>query len=184
MGREVFWSLGHDPTISWLHPTALDRPVDERGIFACNARPPGCPRRGCQGQHFRNLPIVLNANAVAIPTIKEAPKFFFAKELDAFATNKPILYELADELPGSRVLAGRSAVENVAIAISKGRKLGYAFLRTFTDNVKKKSRGDSAITHTSAQVELFLDCERPWSFAVGKSFQPHSTSQGISMCFN
>jgi polar amino acid transport system substrate-binding protein len=85
-----------------------------------------------------NLPIVLkNAKAVAIPTIKEAPKFFFAEELDAFATNKPILHELADELPGSQVLAGRSAVENVAIAISKGRELGHAFLRSFTDNVKK-----------------------------------------------
>jgi polar amino acid transport system substrate-binding protein len=82
-----------------------------------------------------NLPLVLkNANVVAIPSIKDAPKCFSAKELDAFATNKAILYELADELPGSQVLAGRWAVENVAIAIPKGREGGHAFLRSFTDN--------------------------------------------------
>jgi polar amino acid transport system substrate-binding protein len=82
---------------------------------------------------------------VAIPTIKDAPKFFYAKELDAFATNKAILYELADELPGSQVLAGRWAVENVAIAIPKGREVGHAFLRSFTDNVKKNGTLDRAV---------------------------------------
>jgi polar amino acid transport system substrate-binding protein len=93
-----------------------------------------------------NLPQVLkSANVVAIPSIKDAPKFFSTKELDAFATNKPILYELADALPGSQVLAGRWAVENIAIAIPKGREVGHAFLRSFTDNVKKNGALDRAV---------------------------------------
>jgi hypothetical protein len=59
------------------------------------------------------------------------------KELDAFATNKPILYELADDLTGSRVLPDRWAVENIAIAIPNGREVGQGFLCSFTDTVKK-----------------------------------------------
>lgn len=92
------------------------------------------------------LPQVLkNASVVAVPSIKDAPKFFAAKELDAFATNKPILFELSDELPGSQVLPGRWAVEHVAIAIPKGREAGHPFLRTFTDEVKRNGALERAV---------------------------------------
>lgn len=93
------------------------------------------------------LPQVLkNASIVAVPSIKDAPRFFAAKELDAFATNKPILFELSDELPGSQVLPGRWAVEHVAIAIPKGREAGHPFLRSFTDEVKKNGALQRAVT--------------------------------------
>jgi polar amino acid transport system substrate-binding protein len=93
------------------------------------------------------LPQVLkNASVVVAPSIKDASKFFDAKELDAFATNKPILFELSDDVPGSRVLPGRWAVEHVAIAIPKGREAGHAFLRGFTDDVKKNGVLERAVT--------------------------------------
>ena len=38
------------------------------------------------------------------------------KQLDAFATNKPILFEMSDGIPGSRILDGRWGVEHVAVA--------------------------------------------------------------------
>jgi polar amino acid transport system substrate-binding protein len=43
-------------------------------------------------------------------------------ELQGFASNKAILYELGDQVPGSRVLDGRWSFENIAIAIPKGRE--------------------------------------------------------------
>jgi polar amino acid transport system substrate-binding protein len=93
-----------------------------------------------------SLPKLLkNATVVAVPSIKEAPKFFAAKDLDAFATNKPILYELADELPGSQVLPGRWSIEHVAIASPKGREAVHAFLRSFTDQVKSDGSLDQAV---------------------------------------
>jgi polar amino acid transport system substrate-binding protein len=104
------------------------------------------------------LPRVLkNASVVVVPSIKEAPKFFDAKELDALATNKPILFELSDDLPGSRVLPGRWAVEHVAIAIPKGREAGHAFLRGFTDEVKKNGVLERAVTLSGLRGSIPAD---------------------------
>lgn len=43
--------------------------------------------------------------------------------MDAFATNKAILFAMQDTLPGARILDGRWGLEHMAIAIPKGRKL-------------------------------------------------------------
>jgi len=56
-----------------------------------------------------------------------------ARELDAFATNKGILFELADTLPGARVLPGRWGLEHLAIGIPKGRDAGAPWLREFAE---------------------------------------------------
>jgi polar amino acid transport system substrate-binding protein len=55
-----------------------------------------------------------------------------ARKVDAFATNKAILFEMSDSLPGSSVLDGRWGLENFAIAVPKGREAGMAFLRRFS----------------------------------------------------
>jgi polar amino acid transport system substrate-binding protein len=57
-------------------------------------------------------------------------------ELDAFATNKPILFEMSDAMPGSRVLDGRWGEEHIAIAIPKGREKAMEYLRRFVDDVR------------------------------------------------
>ena len=44
------------------------------------------------------------------------------RELDLFATNKPTLFQMSDQMPGARVLDGRWGVEHIAIAIPRGRK--------------------------------------------------------------
>jgi tripartite-type tricarboxylate transporter receptor subunit TctC len=44
--------------------------------------------------------------------------------IEVFATNKGILFEMADELPGAQVLPGRWGFENLTIAIPKGRAAG------------------------------------------------------------
>jgi polar amino acid transport system substrate-binding protein len=57
-------------------------------------------------------------------------------ELDAYATNKGILFELAGNVPGSRVLPGRWGVENLAIAYPKGRAAAAPYYAQFAREVK------------------------------------------------
>ena len=57
-------------------------------------------------------------------------------ELDAFATNKAILFEMNQSLPGFRVLDGRWGTESMAIAIPKGREAALPYLRQFAKDVQ------------------------------------------------
>lgn len=57
-------------------------------------------------------------------------------ELDVFATNKPILFEMSDAMPGSRVLDGGWGEEHIAIAIPKGREQAMEYLHQFVDDVR------------------------------------------------
>jgi polar amino acid transport system substrate-binding protein len=61
-----------------------------------------------------------------------------AGTLNAYATNKASLFEMAEKLPGSKVLEGRWGVEHFAVAIPKGRDQGKAFIRQFTLEVKSE----------------------------------------------
>jgi polar amino acid transport system substrate-binding protein len=76
------------------------------------------------------LPRLLKSATLApVPSMAAAAQQLNAKGLDAFATNKGILFELSDQVPGSRVLDGRWGVENIAIAVPKGRQAAQPFLR-------------------------------------------------------
>ena len=68
-----------------------------------------------------------------------------AGKLDAFATNKATLFEMAEKLPGSQVLDGRWGMERHAIAIPKGRDQGRAFVEKFTEDVKAEGLVKAAI---------------------------------------
>jgi polar amino acid transport system substrate-binding protein len=73
-----------------------------------------------------------NAEVVRAPTFKDTITLLASHQIDAFATNKATLFEIAEQLPRSRVLDGRWGVERHAIAIPKGREAGLEFLTTFT----------------------------------------------------
>ena len=73
------------------------------------------------------------ASVVAAPSLKEAALMLKDRRLDTFATNKGILFEMADGLPGARVLAGRWGLESLALAVPKGRAQAAAFLRQFVE---------------------------------------------------
>ncbi len=77
-----------------------------------------------------------NATVVPAPTLKEAVEMFSQRKLDVFATNKAVLFEMADSLPGSRVLDGRWGVEHLAIAIPKCREQAMPYMREFLDDTK------------------------------------------------
>ena len=86
----------------------------------------------------RTLPTVIaNAKVVAAPNVKEAGQMLASGQLDAFATNKAILFEMSGGTPGTRVLEGRWGTEHMAIAIPKGRAPAHAYLRQFTEDIQK-----------------------------------------------
>jgi polar amino acid transport system substrate-binding protein len=65
--------------------------------------------------------------------------------VDAFAANKANLFGLSDKMPGSRVLDGRIGVDEVAIALPKGRETGMAYLRKYVEDVKARGLVKAAI---------------------------------------
>lgn len=85
----------------------------------------------------RTLPELLpKAEVIPAQNLKAAVEMFGRGELDAFATNKAILFEMSDRMPGARVLDGRWGVEHLAVAIPKGRDGGLDYLRRFVTDVQ------------------------------------------------
>jgi polar amino acid transport system substrate-binding protein len=62
-----------------------------------------------------------------------------------FATNKAILYELSDRLPGSTVLEGAWGYEKFAAGIPKGREGGLPLLNQFLSEAQKNGRIADAV---------------------------------------
>ena len=62
------------------------------------------------------------AKVVPVASLQFAAEGLQQGALDVFATNKAILHELSDNVPGSRILEGRWGLEQMAIAIPKGRE--------------------------------------------------------------
>jgi polar amino acid transport system substrate-binding protein len=86
----------------------------------------------------RTLPKLLpNVAVVAAPSVQEAARMLADKQLDAYATNKAILYEMADGLAGAKVLDGRWGLEHMAIAIPKGRESGLQQLGVLAEELRK-----------------------------------------------
>jgi polar amino acid transport system substrate-binding protein len=77
-----------------------------------------------------------NATVVRTPSLKAAVDMLASGKLEAFATNKATLFEMADQLPGSRVLDGRWGLESFAIGIPKGREAALPLVSSFVGEVK------------------------------------------------
>jgi polar amino acid transport system substrate-binding protein len=70
-----------------------------------------------------------HAQVVPVTSLAAARQGLQSGELDVFATNKGILFELAQQLPGFRVLDDRWGLEHLAIAIPQGRAAGLNFIQ-------------------------------------------------------
>jgi polar amino acid transport system substrate-binding protein len=86
------------------------------------------------------------AVVVPVASIKLGQEMLKQGRLDAFATNKGILFEMSDDLPGFRVLDGRWGLENLAIAIPLGRSAGMPYLRQFALDVQASGQLKAIIT--------------------------------------
>lgn len=80
------------------------------------------------------------ARVVTATSLQAAQQMFKTAQIDAFATNKGILFELAEKLPGYQVLEGRWGLENLAIAVPKGRETGQAFVQAFAERVQQQGQ--------------------------------------------
>ena len=80
------------------------------------------------------------ARLVPAPSLDAAQQLFKQGQIDAFATNKGILFDLAAKLPGYRVLDDRWGLENLAIAIPQGREAGRAFVQAFAQQVQQQGQ--------------------------------------------
>lgn len=68
------------------------------------------------------LPTLLSqASVVSTHSLEEVIHLLSSGEIDAFATNKAILSEIADKVPESRILSGAWGRESIAIGIPKSR---------------------------------------------------------------
>jgi polar amino acid transport system substrate-binding protein len=72
-------------------------------------------------------------NAIIVPaeSVKVAVAMFGRGEIDLYATNKPTLFEISDQMPGSHILDGNWGLEHMAIAIPKGREIALPLLNSF-----------------------------------------------------
>ena len=77
-------------------------------------------------------------NAVVVPAqnYKRGIEMLDHGEIDTYATNKPTLFEMSDQMPGSRILEGRWGEEHLAVAIPKEHAAGLEYVKHFVEDVQ------------------------------------------------
>jgi polar amino acid transport system substrate-binding protein len=80
---------------------------------------------------------IKHARIVRAPGPDASEKLFFAENLDALAGVKPLLLEIAEHHPGTRVLEGRFGVVQQAVGTPKGRDAAAQYLARFVEDIKK-----------------------------------------------
>ena len=80
------------------------------------------------------------AQVVPVASLDVAQQMLRDGQLDAFATNKGILFEMREKLPDFKVSDDRWGLENLAIAVPQGREAGQAFLAALADEVTRSGR--------------------------------------------
>jgi len=91
-----------------------------------------------------------NATIVRTSSLKNAIAMLASGQLEAFATNKATLFEMSDEVAGSRVLQGKWGVENFAIGIPKGRDAALPLVSRFVSEAK----ADGGVTRAVERAGL------------------------------
>jgi polar amino acid transport system substrate-binding protein len=105
--------------------------IDQPGVRVGVSQ--GSSSQGVLGRQFKA------ATLASADSLKQAQEMLAQGRIDAFATNKAILFEMAEGLREVRVLDGRWGVENLAIAMPKNgpaREAGLDFLRRFGAEVQ------------------------------------------------
>ena len=90
----------------------------------------------------RTLKNAVMIRASSNPGALEAVK---SGKADVMGSIKPVLFELSNQLPGSRVLDGRPGIDPHAMAMPKGRELGVAYARQFIEDAKSEGLVKAAI---------------------------------------
>ncbi|MEI8399713.1 MAG: transporter substrate-binding domain-containing protein [Alcaligenaceae bacterium] len=104
------------------------------------------------------LPTILqHAKVVAINSLDEVTRLLNQETIDAFGTNKGILFELAKHSPGSLVLEGAWGFERIALGIPKGRATALPLLQAFCQDIKTNGFLEAAAQRAGMQGVSFND---------------------------
>lgn len=106
--------------------------VDKTGVRLGVSQ--GSSSQGVLGQRLKQ------ATLVPVPSLTQVQQMLASGQLDAFATNKGILFELAEKMPGMQVLGDNWGVENLAIAIPKGRDAAMPYLLDFANKAQQSGQ--------------------------------------------
>jgi len=98
-----------------------------------------------------------NAKVVRTPSLKAAVDLLAGGQIEAFATNKATLYEMSDDLPGSRVLPGRWGLESFAIGVPKGREPALPLVGTFVREAGKSGTVRAAVERAGLRGAVLPD---------------------------
>ena len=80
--------------------------------------------------------ILKSATLVPIASLQDARRALAEGQIDAFGTNKAILFEISDRVPGSRVV-GNWGAESFAFGVPKGRPAALAHLGRFVEDERR-----------------------------------------------
>ena len=86
-----------------------------------------------------------NAEVVRASSNAGTVEMLKSRRADVQGSIKPILFELSNQLPVSRVLDGRPGLDPHVMAMPKGRDLGVAYLRQFIEAAKSEGLVKAAI---------------------------------------
>ena len=86
-----------------------------------------------------------NAVVVRASSLDGTLEMLKSGRADVIFSIKPSLFEMSNQLPGSRVLDGRPGVDPHAMAMPKGRDLGVAYARKFVEDAKSEGLVKAAI---------------------------------------
>lgn len=102
------------------------------------------------------LPTLLHhAKVVAINSLDEVSQQLNQAKIDAFGTNKGILFELSKHSAGSIVLDGAWGFERIALGIPKGRSAGMPLLKAFCEDIRTNGFLEAAAQRAGMQGVSF-----------------------------
>ena len=94
------------------------------------------------------------ATVVPVASLRAGSEMLAQGKLDAYATNKAILNEMADGLKGARVLDGRWGLEHFAFGIPKGRAQAQPYLERFVEAAKREGHVARAVERAGLRGTL------------------------------
>jgi polar amino acid transport system substrate-binding protein len=86
------------------------------------------------------LTLAENAKIISTESVPDAINSLRDGAFDLYATNKSILFQMAQSLPGAKVLDGNWGAEHMAIAVPKGREAARGLLDSFVRDVQSSGR--------------------------------------------
>jgi len=92
-----------------------------------------------------------NATMIRAAGLPGALQVFKSGGADAFGANKANLFQMMDQVPGSRVLDGGPGTETQALLIPKAGHAGLAYARTFIEDAKARGLVKAAIDRAGLQ---------------------------------